>query len=222
MSLPEKPQFPGQVLEHYVLMDQHLKRFFPDKEVMVYEEIQSFGYRVDVFRVSPKGKGFQLLITSGLSSVPMPMPKDHPDPNPYRYAELVMVLPFDWRFSRIVPNNPELDWPIALLQNMARMPVVSGHSVGIGDVFHDSHLGGILKDVTPFEGCILLPPVTTSGEFNRIFSERGPIHLYSLFPLFKAEMDLIQNDGFLAFKQLLQEGQAQEMMNIHRQSLVPT
>ncbi len=222
MAIPEKSQFPGQVLEHYGLVEQHIKRFFPEREVMIYEEIQSFGFRVDVYRVSPAGKGFQLLITSGLSSVKMPLPKDHPDPTPFQFAELIFVLPSDWRFSRIVPSNPGIDWPITMLQGIARMPVLKGHPIGIGDVFHNSLLGDDLNDVSPFEGCILLPPVTTSPEFNRIYSEHGPIHVYSVFPLLKDEMDLIQEEGFIAFKGLLSENEVKEMLNIHRNSLVPS
>ena len=222
MALPENPQFPGQVLEHYGLVEQHIDRFFPKSEVMIYEELQSFGFRVDIYRVSPRGKGFQLLITSGLSSFSMPMPDNHPNPDPFRFAELILVLPYEWRFSRIVPSNPKLDWPILLLQGIARVPALKRHPIGIGDVFHYSLIGDILKDVTPFEGCTLLPPVTTSAEFNRIHSEKGPIHLNSVFPLFRDEMDLIQEKGFLAFKDLLVGSRAKEMLNIHRTSLVPS
>ncbi len=221
MALPDKPQFEGQVLEHYHLMDQHINRFFPNSEVMVYEELESFGFRVDVFRITPPDKSFQILLTSGLSTMAMPLPKDHPDPDPYRYVELMMVLPQTWRFSRIVPNNPDLDWPITLLQLLARVPAVSKIPMGIGDVFHKNQINDILNIVTPFEGCTLLPPVSTSDYFNQIFSEKGPIRIYNVFPLYKDEMEFISANGFISFKEILQNTQAKEILNIRRQTLVP-
>lgn len=216
MGLPTQPQVPGQVIEHYQALDQHLGRFFKPEEVMVYEELQSFGFRVDVFNIFPQGKDYQFLLTSGLSTVAMPLPKDHPDPDSYQFAELMLLLPKEWRFSRRVPTNLSSDWPLLLMQYLTRVPFSETACLGIGDVIHDGQIDGLLDQNTPFKGCLLLPPVTTSVHFNRIYPGGSPINIYSLMLLFEEEMKFIQKEGFLAFKEQLVNKGLSEVLDVDR------
>jgi len=222
MGLPTQPQVPGQVLAHYKALDQHIGQFFQPGEVMVYEELQSFGFRVDVFHLFPQEKSYQVLLTSGLSTVAMPLPVDHPEPEVYHFAELMLFLPGDWKFSRRVPSNLAVDWPLLLLQYLTRVPFSESTCLGIGDVVHDGQLDGLLSAHTPFKGCLLLPPVTTSVHFNRVYTDDSAINIYSVLPLLEAEMQFIQKEGFIAFKDQLIEKGVSEVLDVDRRAIAPS
>jgi len=150
----------------------------------------------------------------------MQVPDKVLDPLRYRYAELMMVLPATWRFSAVVPEHPASDWPVAALKQLARLPsqekgfLTEGHTV-----LHDVHYRPYGPGVD-FVGAVLVASVTLPEIFSRIQSPHGPINIWSVFPLYQKELFFIHQQGWPAFRSLLEVNEVYEMMHPERVCLV--
>lgn len=219
MSIPREPLFEGQILEHYHLMDDHLMDFFSPLEIIVFEELNSIGFYLDVFCIRPRGANYQVLLTSGMSTVPMQVPETILDPLPHRYAELMMVLPSNWPLSATMPSDMERDWPVTALKQLARLPFTEGVFVSAGNtVLHDHYFQPYHPSV-PFVGSLLMRTITRPDVFRRLHSKHGPINIFSVFPLYKEELLFIEQNGHAAFYELLGKNDIVEVLDPGRPNL---
>lgn len=182
-----------QLTEHYAVLEEHLLRFFPEDEITVFEEVRYWGPRMDVFRIRPAGAGYQVLLTSGMSTWPMEVPEELED---FRFAELAMVLPRSWEFSTEVPSEPEQDWPVTVLKQFARFPTVRKTFVGVGHTILFSEHFQPFHPSVDFVAGMLIPSVTLPEGFNLVEGPHGPIHIYSVFPLYRDEWAFKQAFGY--------------------------
>lgn len=220
MPLPEEPQFEGQLLEHYDLLDQHLTEFYSPLEILVFEELNPIGFQLDVFCIRPRGASFQVILTSGMSTASMKVPAKVSDPLTHRYAELMMVLPADWPLSATMPSKPEQDWPVTALKQIARLPFEQNAFVSWGNtILHDPYFQPYHESVG-FVGSLLIRTVTRPDVFRRFHSPHGPINIFSVFPLYKEELLFIEEKGYAEFYRLLAEKNVVECLDPKRPNVV--
>ena len=101
----------------------------------VFHEIISDDLHLDIHHVrSSLFRRCEILVTSGMSAIPMPVPESEAP----RYAELMIVLPKGWPLDMNSLKEDRHYWPIKLLKDVARFPQATdtwlgyGHTIGNG------------------------------------------------------------------------------------------
>ena len=151
--------------------------------------------RVHVYHVAASAeRPFQLLITSGMSSLPMTFPDG--DYAELRRAELLIMLPPEWN---VQAQDDASTWPMQWLKILARLPHEQHTWLGYGHTITFSEDATATLPGTPFNSLLLLPPRTLREDFVRLQTADGEnVHFYALLPLYPAEFALKERDGLEA------------------------
>lgn len=220
-ELIRKIQARKHYYEHVEALQKHLDEYFESENMTVFHEMLSLDFHLDVYFIQPKDKEFNLLITSGMSLLEMNVPGTIQDRADYTFAELMLLIPKDMKFNKTYPSDDKNDWIIGMMKDMARFPhhqdtfLTEGHTLqawnDIADPY-DKH--------TLFTGCILLPSATFGEDFMQITCEDRIINFYSLFPLYKNEMEYKIQHGYSKFFDLLIENDVAEVFDEKRENLL--
>jgi len=180
---------------------------------------------LDVHLIAPRPeRNVWTLFTTGMSDLPM---ATEPGFEPFRFAELMLVLPAEWRVDLLRATPPpaaELErwyWPIRWLKTMARFPhdhqtwFGSGHTLPNGD------------PAQPFAGetklCawLLLPPVRVPAEAQTISLADGRcVHVYVLHALYEDELRMKLDQGTRALLDAFSRIDLAETLIVDRPSSV--
>jgi hypothetical protein len=206
--------------ENIESLDQHLNKFFEDDEIIVFHEMLSLDFHLDVFLINHADNDFNILITSGMSLLKMNVPENIENPEDYKFCELMVLIPKDIEFDNVYTGKEKNSWMISMLKEAARVPhqnqswLAIGHSVQ-ADVDLDPY-----SDETDFAGCIVLPSVTFDEDFTEFYSEDRKINIYSLFPVYKNELEYKIENGYSKFLDLLIEANTKEVVDLKRKNLL--
>lgn len=154
---------------------------------------------IDLLWLPPADKRpYHTLITNGLSDRPMDVPDDHQRTRRER-AELMIMLPPDWRLSPQNLHSERGYWPIVWLSMLADFAQSKGNWISIGNLFPNGNPMTPIAD-TPFSGIAILPPfINYSQEFGIYHSKDGTrINIYCLMPLYAGEIELLNREGLEA------------------------
>jgi hypothetical protein len=164
--------------KHFEAIENHLDKFIKtDDEIIVFDEKKSNDFHLDVYWIkSNKIRNYTILMTNGISSVPLKTPDKIFSP----YIELCILLPKNWNLKNDDWKKPENYWPIALLKNLGRYPSENNTWLGYGHTIPNTEpIVG-----TDFIGTILIKSKTLQDEFQSIKYEKETIELYALFPFY--------------------------------------
>ena len=75
-----------QYQEHYELIEKHIDKYFQGADTNVFHEIPTLDIHLDVYHIKPKDSEFELLLTSGMSSIAMNVSEIPNDSDSYRFA----------------------------------------------------------------------------------------------------------------------------------------
>uniref|UniRef100_A0AB33J756 Suppressor of fused-like domain-containing protein n=1 Tax=Prevotella sp. GTC17260 TaxID=3236796 RepID=A0AB33J756_9BACT len=158
-----------------VALDKSLDRMFlasesdmteeeKEDKSFVYHEIVSEDIHLDIMVYMPtEHRPYYKLCTSGLGAYRMPLSEEDIDDRVPERAELMMYLPADWKMmlgddDGDVFQDENNYWPIRLLKDFARMPLIDGSWIGYGHtVSHED--GEPLAGNVGFSAAILgFPP----------------------------------------------------------------
>ncbi|MBU1221165.1 suppressor of fused domain protein [Myxococcota bacterium] len=170
------------------------------KSKMVWHEIISDRIHIDIHWYPPSANHpFHILVTSGMSALPMTVPKDMEDSEMWKYAELCILLPPDWKLSEKDFKDEQNYWPVRLLKTLARLPhdyttwLGWGHSVPNGDPPEPYARSTMLS------GAVLIPPFALSKDSKSLsfFTVTGTpqIHIFQVLPVTNAEMKYKLDNG---------------------------
>jgi hypothetical protein len=116
---PNHPFTPPVGESHLEEITRHVERHF-GKVANVFHELISDTVHVDILVVEPtKAHPYMILVTAGMSELPMQVPKDVRAP---RFAELVMYLIPSGEMSQEGFADEKVYWPFRHLKQLARMP----------------------------------------------------------------------------------------------------
>ncbi|MCU0292435.1 MAG: suppressor of fused domain protein [Thermoanaerobaculaceae bacterium] len=168
----------------------------------VFHELISDLVHVDVHHVAPgDGRPFHTLVTSGMSDRPMSPP---PGADAYRFTELAVLLPAAWQVSEEAFKDEAWYWPVRQLKILARLPhkfrswLWWGHTVPHGDPPEPFAVS------TELCCSMLISPVSLPDEFDTLWLEDGrEVTFFSLFPLYKEEMEHKLGHGAEALLELV-------------------
>jgi hypothetical protein len=181
----------------------------------VWHEIMSDLVHIDVHQVAPtEDRPYWTLVTSGMSDKPMPAPTGCEE---WRFAELMLCLPREWKIEQTDFKDPANYWPIRWLKVLARFPheyktwLCWGHTMPNGDPAQPLHSS------VPFDGVMLLRPQTVSKDFWRLkIRDDKVIHFFSVVPLYPGEMNLKLKEGAEELEKRFEKRKVSEIVNARR------
>ena len=169
-------------------IEEHIKEYYGDFPT-VFHEIASPDIHCDICIVPPtEEKNYYTLLTMGMGARVMDIPEDL-DPAELGRAELLICLPPNWKVGE---NSEEWFWPIALLKNLARLPINCDSWLGWG---HSIDNQSAFAQNTGLCGSLLIYPEGVADGADRCTLPNGDIvNFFEVIPLYREEMDFkIQN-----------------------------
>jgi hypothetical protein len=206
--------------EHTEWIDAHLSTFFDDKQISVFHEIPTLDLHLDVFFIKSEDSEFNILLTSGMSTLKMNVSEQAENPEDLAFAELMMLIPKSIEFSDIYSGENKNDWIISVLKKTAKFPHFYDTWIGIG------HSIQAEEDLTPYGndtnyvGALILPSVTFGPDFTEIIKDGKKINIYSVFPLYKNEMKYKIENGYNKLLDFLIKADSKEVLDLNRTNLV--
>ncbi len=138
---------------------------------------------------------FLVLFTNGMSQRAMTVPKGQ---EAWRYAELVMHLPADWRHPRDADGDPQWLWPVHQLRKLAYYPHLSRSWLGLPATIVSSEPLEPLGPGTR-QTSLLLVPDFANLSMPLVRDNESVTHFYTVVPLYPAERDYELQHGMSAF-----------------------
>lgn len=201
-------------------VSRHLNQFFQDDEVSVLHEIVSETVHSDVYVVKPnakKGRDFYLLLSCGMSALPMAVPKGF---EKFRYAELVMLLPPDWNMKYEELRDENNWWPVVLLMHLTKQPHLAETWLGFEHTFAYD-LDQPFSSNNRFVGIILLDSITLPEKFMKIkgWLWQKSVNIYTVIPLYKEELIFTREHGTDALLDLFNANHISEIVDLNRKNV---
>ena len=194
--------------EEMETIEEHIKEHYGDFPT-VFHEIASPDIHCDICIVPPtKEKNYYTLLTMGMGARVMDIPDDL-DPTELGRAELLICLPPDWKVGE---NSEEWFWPIALLKNLARLPINCDSWLGWG---HSVDNQSAFAQNTELCGSLLIyPEGVGDGADSCTLPNGDTVNFFEVIPLYREEMDFKIQNGT---KPLLEQMQnVSHVLDIHR------
>lgn len=198
-------------------IDAHVAAHY-GKVDFVWHEIVSTDIHLDVLYVAPSPEhAHHTFITMGMSNLPMNVPTGA---EAYRYAELMICLPPQWKVDQESFKDMKYYWPIYLLKSLARFPfeynswLSFGHSIPNGDPAEPYH------ESTGFTGVVLLPPIAVAPSFHTLLVDKEKeIHFFALVPLYTEEMNFKLEKGLDALFDRFDKHGINEIVDVRRKNV---
>ena len=152
-----------------------------------------------------------------MSDLAMHVPDEVENKESYERAELMVVLPADWKIGEEEFQDDNNYWPVYFLKRLARFPHEYKTWLGYG---HTIPNGMEAEDIanTGFGCMLLLPPMLSfDEEFLELKTKDGNlINFYAMIPVYKEEMDYKLEEGTDALLDLFDEYGISELVDIDR------
>jgi hypothetical protein len=142
------------------------------------------------------------------------------DPKDLEFAELMMLIPKDIEFDQIYTGKNKNDWIITILKRSAKFPHFYNTWLEIGHSIQAKEDMSPYSNDTNFVGALILPSVTFDEKFTKIHKNGRTINIYSVFPLYKNELEFKIEHGYNKFLDLLIEANGNEVLDANRKNLI--
>ena len=179
--------------QHFNAIKAHVERHVGDV-TQVYEMTGDDGGTLSLLHVQMRRPAqHQVIVTSGVSNVPMPVPDDMED---FERAELLVALPRDWPVSDNIWRDGDRGWPLRWLEYVGRLPRCFDTWIGWGHSIPNGDPATPIAN-TAFTGVCLAPPYWLDPAFFQLRADSGDtICFYDLVPVYAEEMQLKLDRGF--------------------------
>ncbi|MEU4620893.1 suppressor of fused domain protein [Actinoplanes sp. NPDC023801] len=140
------------------------------------------------------------------------------------YAEVMLCLPADWPLKESYPGNPDVDWPITLLKQVARLPHEYGTWIGPWHSLPNGDPAEPYAASTPFAGAVITPMLRVPAEARSITVPGGTapdgteINVLAVVPLHRDEVAVKIERGTDALIEVLDRGRVTELLDPSRPS----
>ena len=205
---------------HGEAIANHLDKFYKSDEITVFHEMVSPDFHLDVYLINSAKHSFNILLTSGMSLLEMTVPDGVENPETYTFAELMILLPKAIEFGKIFPSENENDWIIGMLKETARFPHHYDTWLAIGHTLQATTEMEPYSGDTDYVGLVILPSVTFDEEFTEIKTAEETINIYSVFPLYKDELEYKIANEYNALLDKLIEKNSKEVFDNKRGNLL--
>jgi predicted Zn finger-like uncharacterized protein len=204
----------GELME---ALDAHFERHI-DKVESVYHEIMSDLVHLDVHYIPPADeRPWHTLLTSGMAERPMHTP---PEVENFDYAELMVCLPATWQVGDEAFKDERNYWPVGALKYMARLPHEYDTWLGPGHTVPNGDPPAPFADNVKFCCMMVAPALGVPDEFHELELPDGrTVHMLSIIPLYKEEMDFKLRKGSDALGARLVDFPVEEFFNPKRRNV---
>ncbi len=207
--------------EHDEWIADHVDSYFPDADISVFHEIMALDIRVHVYLIKPKGASFQMLLTSGMSTLKMNVSEGVGDQDEQAFAELMMLIPKHIEFAEVYSGDKPNDWILTVLKRTAKFPHFYNTWIGIGHSIQADEDYSPYGEDTEYVGALVLPSVTFDERFTEIKKDGRTINIYSVLPLYRNELEYKIEHGYNDFLDLLIQANGKEILDLKRKNLIP-
>jgi hypothetical protein len=178
-------------------IEEHIREHFGDFPTILHE-IHSPDIHIDICIVPPtEERNYYTLVTIGMGAHIMNLPKNLPKEE-YGRAELLVCLPPNWKVGE---NDEEWFWPIALLKNLARLPINSDTWLGLA---HSADNRFPYSDNTELCGAVLVSPEDVSADAGSCELPNGDmVNFYEIIPLYHEEIQYKLDNGSDEFRSIM-------------------
>lgn len=185
----------------------------------VFHEIISDKVHLDVHVVNrTPERNYYTLVTSGMSERPMNVP---PGAEAYRYAEMMICLPPDWKMQQRDWSDERHYWPIRWLKTLARLPHDFNTWLGYYHTVPNGDPPQQYARNTRLCCALVYVPVLFPQAFHTLqVSEEKTIHFYSMFTLYREENDYKLKVGAEALIDRLAAANVTELLDINRPNVM--
>ena len=199
-------------------IENHIRKYLGDFDLVIHEE-KSTDVHVDVIPLILDDRfPFNMLITMGMSAKPMNVPDEA---EASAYAELVMLLPKDWKLDQKYWTDKKYFWPISVIKHLAKFPHMNNTFFGFG---HTINNGGNTGDPEPFAENTELnymfidKPRMLPEEFNHLKINDGKIiDFLCLVPIYQEEYEFKRILGANALVIAFEDNEVSQIVDIHRE-----
>ena len=206
--------------EHVEWIHDHLSKFFDDKLVSVFHEIPVLDLQLDVYFVKPENSTFNILLTSGMSTLKMNVDEQAGNPSELEFAELMMLIPKKIEFEQVYSGENKNDWIISILKRTAKFPHFYNTWIGIGHTIQAEKNMTPYSKETEYVGTLILPSVTFDKDFTEINKNGKKINIYNVFPLYKNELEYKIENGYSKLLDLIIKANGKEVLDLNRKNLI--
>lgn len=197
-------QLPEEQCTNLEDIENHLEQYIGKVETVFHELLSDLIHLDVLFIPADFDRPFHLLVTSGMSDLPMHVPEGAEE---FRRAELMIALPSDWPIQQAEFKDENHYWPIRWLKMIGRLPHEYETWIGWGHTIPNGDPAEPIAD-TEFVGVMVSPPYWFDSEFFRLKTKSGEeICFYCLIPLYQEEMDLKLAEGAEALEERLNEAE---------------
>jgi len=206
---------------HSEWIDDHLSKFFEEDQIFVFHEIPTLDLHLDVYLIKPEGTAYNILLTSGMSLLKMNVSDQVEHPEDFEFAELMMMIPKSIEFGKIYTGKNKNDWILSVLKKTAKFPHFYDTWMGVGHTIQAEEDLTSNSEDTDYVGALILPSVTYDKDFTEIYRNGRKINIYSVFPLYKNELEFKVKKGYNRFLDVLIKANNGEMLEVNRENLFP-
>lgn len=199
-------------------IDEHLNQFFDKNEdIVVLDEIESEVIHRDIFIIkSNKERPYHILLSCGMSAIPMKIPEDIESSE---FCEVMILLPKDWNIEYEFFDDERNYWPFRLIKELMMLPHPNKTWLGYGHTFEYEENEEYAENVG-FNSVILLNSIELSKEFTEIkLNDNKVIDIYTLIPLYKEELIFKKENGTSKLLEKFDDFDIDEIIKIGRKNV---
>lgn len=206
--------------ENIDAISDHIEKHIGKIE-FVFHEIVSDKVHIDVHWVKPgPDRPFHTLVTSGMSDKPMNVPQGV---DSMEYAELCILLPPNWNINaesyalmEEVFSDENNYWPVRWLKHISRFPHEYNTWIGPRHTIPNGENADPFSANTKLGCMFIFPSICLPSEFTQLKLNHKLIHFYSLYPIYKEEMDYKLNKGADALLDKFQHHKVSNIVDVNR------
>ncbi len=179
---------PKKVPNSVAIIDNHLDQFFDESEdIDVLNEIESEIIHKDIYFIkATEDRPFHILLSCGMSALPMNVPKDIAS-SPY--AEVMMLLPKEWNLAYESFKDEQNYWPMRIMKELMALPHPNRTWLGFGHTYGHEEDTEFAEGIG-FNSVMLAHSMELSSDFTEIVLENDKVvEIYTLIPLYKEELE---------------------------------
>lgn len=204
--------------ENSQVIEEHIQKYLGPVE-LTFHEIFSEKVHLDIEWVKPSEKyNYNILVTNGMSDLPMTVPQDKWFET-FKYCELAICLPSDWKLDETSLKQEENYWPIRLLKTLARMPfdyktfLMIDHTVA-----NTANYLPYANNTKLSAALIGLEPTIKDMGFYKLQLKNKIINFFFVIPLYKEEADFKVKNGADALLKLFDKKGITALINPSREN----
>ncbi|MDC8003606.1 suppressor of fused domain protein [Aureisphaera galaxeae] len=206
--------------EHTEWIAEHISQYFGESPASVFTEIPVLDLRVDVHLIRPENAPFNILLTSGMSTLEMEVDEGIENPEELAFAELMLLIPKNIEFGQVYTGENVNDWILTILKRTAKFPHFYNTWIGVGHTIQaEADLSPYGHD-TDYVAGIILPSLTFDRNFTEIRRDGRKINIYCILPLYMNELEFKIEKGYNAFVDLLKKWNGPEILDLNRENLI--